>query len=70
MDGGLRFSNGYFMTVGLLRDTAMSVEGLAGAVDLPVDRFLDELHRWAEGPGLPYGIRVDMEARRIVAPVR
>lgn len=53
------FSTGWFITVELLRRTNLRPDFLAAQVDLPVDRFLEELDAWSRGPGIQYGISVD-----------
>lgn len=61
------FSNGGWIYIEVLRDAAMLPEALAGAVGMEVEPFLEELEAWATGIGVPYGIRVDRDARTITA---
>lgn len=66
--GYVEFSSGHHAHVDAIRYSAMPATALAELVHLPVEQFLEELERWAQGPGLPYGIRVDREAGTIRVP--
>lgn len=57
----VEFSTGHRAHVDAIRYSAMPAAALAELVHLPVEQFLEELEHWAQGPGLPYGIRVNRE---------
>lgn len=59
------FSTGGWIHVDVLRDGAVPPAALAASVGLELNVFLEELEAWAEGIGLPYGVRVHREAGTI-----
>jgi hypothetical protein len=38
---------------------------MAEAVGMEVDSYLEHVKKWSEGEGLPYGLKVDLEAKTI-----
>lgn len=54
------------VTVDALRDIPHDL--LASAVSLGLDDFEDHVRKWAEGPGLEYGILVPKDPRAPVCP--
>lgn len=63
----IEFSSGWWVDVDMLRNTLLTAEGIAAYVHLDTAAFIDELAVWAEGIGMPYGIKVGRQAQTFTA---
>lgn len=60
---GIVFSSGWWVSIDLLRNTHLTMIDLAGCVHLSVAQVAEEMHAWATGIGLPFGVNVNVEAQ-------
>jgi hypothetical protein len=61
MTTGPVFSNGWWVSIDVLRDAHPPLVQLAHITGLPIEQVTKELEAWATGIGLPYGVNVDVE---------